>query len=365
MKLRGSGIAALVALTAAAAQPLLGVELGAAEHALESAQVSLRLNHTFEGLGGTREGPLAGSLTDFEVHWQPAIPRFPRGGAFTAVYSAWSLNRTSTSPDLQGVSSLTTEPFRRWREAYFELPFGRAVRLKAGKVDANTEFAVMEFGGDLSNASAGVSPTLRTMPSYPDGAPSLNLFVVLGHGVSGGAGVYRTQGGGVYQIGEATVRWNRRRPGRVAAGVWHQAAAPSGSEDRTATSGTYFVLEQTVLRRGSDGGMKAFARFSATDEFAAPASLHNVYGASWTGFGSRHTDTAGFAILYLLPTFNAPAPRSEVANEAYYKFPINNYMAVKFDIQHVRRPGGADANLPFTVAAVRLFFSMSVANAEQ
>jgi carbohydrate-selective porin OprB len=276
----------------------------------------------------------------------------------------YSQTRPSEERGLQGLSSNLTEPLHRWREAYFELPVSRRLRLKVGKVDANSEFAVIVNGADFSNASFGVSPTLFTMPSYPYGAASANAFVAAASWLNAGVGVYSAPGGALYSVGQAGGHWSRKRSGRLAVGYWSQTAVQSRPEAMPASSGLYVVCEQTVLPRGGQKGMRVFARVSTAEKSVAPASAHAAYGVTWTGFGRREEDSSGFALLDLVPSTSGQPLRSERAFEAYYKISFNKYLALKFDIQHIRRPGGFLDSAPMTVAAFRFLISASTSRGE-
>ena len=111
--------------------------------------------------------------------------------------------------------------------------------------------------------------------------------------------------------------------------------------------------------------MQAFARFSTADKAVSPASMHNLLGASWTGFGSRRSDSAGFALLQLLPTLDGVALKAENAFEVFYKLPLARHLAMKMDLQHVRRPGGMGEAPSFAVASIRLFVNFSTGGEDE
>jgi len=300
------------------------------------------------------QAPALGGLTDVKLRWQP---RTGHVGSLTATYSVYSRTRDLEAPDLQGVSNIAAGPFHRWREVFYEVPLLQKLRVKVGKVDANTEFAVVERGADLSHASAGASQTLFTMPSYPDGALSANAFFAPGYGTSVGVGIYRLAGGGLYLVSEAGARWKRRLEGRLAIGFWKQRDSQTvGSLPES--SGSYFVIEQRLIRRGS-AGLDAFARVSIADAAVAPASLHNLYGVVWSGIGTRKNDSAGLAYMRLLPSANGVVLKPETVYESYYKLPLTSFLDLKMDFQHVRLSPSEDRPPCFAVASVRFLFSYS------
>ena len=114
---------------------------------LESAGLTLGVFHTFETIGGANDviGRIrAGGLTDAYIRWTPQWQSCSKCGEFSALYSTYYQTRPSSAPDMQGLSSITAPNFHRWREAYYHVAPFEGVRIKAGKVDANTEFAVVE-----------------------------------------------------------------------------------------------------------------------------------------------------------------------------------------------------------------------------
>jgi hypothetical protein len=67
--------------------------------------------------------------------------------------------------DAQGVSNIDSRDLTQISELWYEQRFGDdLVRVKVGKVDANSEFARVENGGEFLNPSFGVSPTIVGMP---------------------------------------------------------------------------------------------------------------------------------------------------------------------------------------------------------
>ncbi|MEO8659012.1 MAG: carbohydrate porin [Bryobacteraceae bacterium] len=312
-----------------------------------------------EGDASPRKAPLVHSLTDFDLSWQPNSKGGLKGTKFAARYSLLNRTRECLEPDMQGFSSLSAPSFRHWREAWVEQPLWGKVRLKVGKVDANTEFAVIEFAGDMSNASLGVSPALWTMPTYPGGAASANVFADVKPWLSGGAGVYRMAEGGTYAVTEIRTRWAGRKSGRAAYGHWSTTSSRGGPTAIAGTSGSYFIVEQSVLRMGDDRGLRLFARFATADALLAPASTHSAYGFTWLGVGRRAKDSIGFAVLGLQPVGDGEALRVERIYELYYRIPLSKYFAIKADIQHVVRPAGVVSAPTVTIASVRLLMNLA------
>ncbi len=115
-------------------------------------------------------------------------------------------------------------------------------RIKVGKVDANSEFDRSAYGRQFLNQSTGSSSTLFTLPTYPDAATSINVFLKPTKELQLGLGVYdgslaqgvRTSGLGpktffrrpddLFLIGEADQTWKlgpQQLTGRLGVGGWY------------------------------------------------------------------------------------------------------------------------------------------------
>jgi hypothetical protein len=318
-------------------------------NALRGLGVGFELLHSFEAIGTRGSSPLAAALTDLSVSFRPSRLKRTR---LAGTYSLYGQSGPLQTAEIQSVSNLTAPPYRQWREFYVETLTPRGMRIKGGRVDANTEFSVVDSAADFSNAAAGVNPSLADMPSYPQGALSANVFMPLTKGISAGTGVYRLAGGRLYVVAEGEIRWSRSRPGRFVAGVWRQ----SGS-----TAGSYVVAEQTLLRRGAGEGLKAFTRLSLAGKAVAEAALHEMYGVSLTGLGSRRRDSVGAAGFHLLPHDLGRTSAAETVYELYYKCPVTGHLDAKVDVQRVQLAAGGERP-PFAVLAMRLLFSFSTAD---
>ena len=154
----------------------------------------------------------------------------------------------------QGLSSLDAEDFGGVGEAWLEWrtrgaqgeTTGRGLRLKLGRVDANTEFAYSDAAAAFGNPSFGMSPVLAVLPTYPSPATSVNVFARAGAtSPEVGSGLYRTADGTYVLVGQlsgeirgpGTVRWSAGWAGSLA-----------GPE---AQAGAYLVVERASDERWS------------------------------------------------------------------------------------------------------------------
>ncbi len=148
--------------------------------------------------------------------------------------------------DIQGVSNLETDTVDQIAEFWYEQWLAdRVVRLKVGKIEGNSEFAFVDSASDFMNGSAGISPTVFTIPSAPDTSFGFNLFLYPSETWYAGFGFYdgaaavdgvrtgnrgpstfwsSSQSNDYFYIGEVGHTWETlgsMYEGRLAAGVWH------------------------------------------------------------------------------------------------------------------------------------------------
>lgn len=129
------------------------------------------------------------------------------GAGFTArveFLGKWGHDEAVAFPSSQGLSSLDAYDFRGVGEAWVEWSGVSVARVKAGWVDANSEFASSEVAAAFANPSFGLTPTLGFMPSYPAPQLSLNAFVSPFGGPELGVGAYRAADGDWSAVVQAT-----------------------------------------------------------------------------------------------------------------------------------------------------------------
>lgn len=260
---------------------------------------------------------------------------------------------------------------------YEQVLLGGGLRLKIGKVDANTEFANVEIAGEFSNSSAGFSPTIFGLPTYPDPAAGVNLFAnlvdrggvsfTLGYGVYDGAAAVdgvRTGNRGpatmfsskrsddLFHIAQGELEWDsigRFGAGRLTVGVWHHTGDferfDGGEEDGAA--GLFLTFEQQVSGRSQGRGAYVFAQYGWTDDRLSEIGQHLAGGVVTMGtFPGRDDDSAGVYLSYadLSDAEGAGFEGDEFVIDAYYRVRVNGSVYVQPEIQYIARPsGGAGA----------------------
>lgn len=277
--------------------------------------------------------------------------------------------------DVQTYSNIEDERRVQLAEAWYEQRLlDDRLRVKIGKVDANTEFAIAENGLEFLNSSMGFSPTVFLLPTYPDPAMSVNLYVNPLESLTFGLGVYdgslqrgvRTgargprsafsPGGAFFLIGEVGMRWAHERsdhplPGRLAVGAWHH----TGRIDRlmggtqSGTAGLYAVLDQTLWRAGpaeDDAAVAMFLQYGHAEARVSEVEHHAGGGFVWTGLiPGRSDDVVGLGASWVGLSEHAGFVRgSETAIELFYQARLTPWLILQPDIQFIRHPGGERGN---------------------
>lgn len=279
--------------------------------------------------------------------------------------------------DLQGFDNIDAEEFSQVSELWYEQRFlQNLLRVKIGKVDANSEFAYVEHGAEFLNSSMGYSPTILGFPSYPDPATSVNVFVEPVEWFYAGVGLYdgatqdasrgRTGNRGPATawgkpsdwmlLGEMGFRWSLPSdlPGRLGLGGWGHsgrfAYVDESGQDAGGTQGFYLVADQMVWRenpalKDDTQGIGLFGQFGYADEQVSEFSHHIGGGLAWTGaIPTRDNDVMGLGASYVsLSPQAAFAEDYELAIEGFYKVQFTPWASLKPDVQYIVNPGGGDA----------------------
>ncbi len=277
--------------------------------------------------------------------------------------------------DLQVYSNIDSEDRTQLAQLWYEQSLLEdRLRVKLGKIDANSDFAFVEQGFRFIHSSFGFSPTVLGMPSYPDSAFGGLAYARPGGGTYLGAGVFdgATQAGrptgprgpstlfgdpsDLFLIGEAGIGWRRdagNRQGRLGIGGWRRtgdfARFDGGDEDGTA--GFYVVFDQLFLgsdRDDDDRDLGVFVQYGWADPQLSPIEHHVGAGLSFVGpLSGRPRDAAGVGISYA-GLSEAPGAGlrggSEIAAELFYSFEITPFLHLKPDLQWIRNPGGVGAD---------------------
>jgi porin len=285
--------------------------------------------------------------------------------------------------DLQRFTKLNYTPFLQVAEIWYEQKlFGDKLRLKIGKIDANSEFSVIDNGLPFLNSSTQVTPTLIPFPTFPDPMPGVNVFFTPNDLFYASFGAFYanrhdrfldfsgtpydaqlTQGGMLF-IWETGMKWKHladwQADGNIRLGFWeHNGTFPRvDGGDKQGTHGFYAIADQTLWKPESKDekdaknskdskeedprGVRMFLEYAQTPGDVSVIDHHIGGGLSWTGpMPARPKDILGISFQYVHLSESAELPKSsERALEAFYKYQFTPWAAIQPDLQYIFNPGG-------------------------
>lgn len=310
------------------------------------------------------------------------------GSVFIDFYSTDGRGGSDDAGDTHGISNIATgdnldQVAELWYEQWL---FERVLRLKFGKVDANSEFAFVDCGGTYLNSAVGISTPVFTLPTYPDPAMSVNAFLYptewmyVGVGLYDGAtadGIPTGRNGPAtffsddrsdswFTIAELGFTWSSvgcLGHGRCCLGGWYHSAdfeRFDGTIDE-GTEGVYVVAEQQLMRAGdkddaAERGLYAFFRYAWADEEVSAAGQHFGGGLMLKGtFAGRDDDEAGIFVstLLLSDATGATFEGDETAVELYYRLSLTPFFHITPDLQWIGNPSGDPSVDDAVVGALR------------
>ncbi|MEO6832583.1 MAG: carbohydrate porin [Chitinophagaceae bacterium] len=339
--------------------------------------LSFGLKESLEGyhnfVGGVKTGTAYASTFDANINFdlQKLI------GLKNATFYADLEYHTGDNPtqkligDFQVFDKHNSFPFVQMLELWYQQElFHSKLRIKIGKIDANSEFSVIDGGLEFINSSTQVSPTFFVFPTFPDPVPSINIFFspsklfylnlamdyanknarflnFYGDPVSVQATTY-----GVLLLSEAGLRWDHlsrfKKDGNFKLGLWQHTGTFSNFDGKSTqgANGIYAIFNQTLWQpiapNINDRGIRMFLDFGLTDPNLAAIYAHYGGGLVWTGPSSkRNKDVIGLSSNYmpLSPQLHL-AEQNETNIETFYKLSVTNWLSVKADVQYIFNPGG-------------------------
>jgi len=349
---------------------------------LKQAGITVEASLVLEGFknfrGGIRTTPLVGASTfDLSLGLDTEKLFNWKGGKFYVTLEDHA-GRNPTQllvGDLQVFDKLNTAPYLQVFELWYQqVLWDGKLRLKIGKVDANTEFSVIDNGLAFLNSSAQVSPTVFIFPTTPDPMPAVNVFFSPEDSYYVGLGAYyanrsvdfgnltgspqnaQLSNNGSFWIGETGVRWEKAplltNRGNLKLGLWgHTGTFPriSGSPQR-GTYGFYAVFNQTIWQPAGASengrGVRMFLTYGRTQRSITPIYQHCGGGVTWTGLlAARPKDIVGFSPQFAQLSPQAGLPFSyELALETFYQLKIQRWAVLMPDLQFIVHPGGQYRN---------------------
>jgi porin len=263
--------------------------------------------------------------------------------------------------DAQGFSNIDSASKTYLYELWLQQTLWKnRVRFKAGKIDANSEFATVKIAADFLNSSMGYSPTILSFPTYPEPRPGITVFLQPGH-YQVGAGLLRTAQQENMWIVEAGREWRlsvNELPGRSSFGTWRISGPVKcfDGDELNTTRGYYLVAEQALWKnaraeKGSEQTLSMFLQYGSANAEISPFTRHLGGGIVLESpFAVRPNDAIGFGITSVRFTDADEAGFErdhEVAAEIYYRVSLTRFLSLVPDFQFIRNPGGARSNDAF------------------
>ncbi len=151
---------------------------------LQEAGIAVGATLTLEGFsnlqGGIDTAHLVGATTfDLNLALDTEKIFHLHGGEFYIDIEDHAFRNPSTAlvGDLQVFDKQNASPYLEIFELWYQQKlFDDKIRVKIGKVDANSEFVLVDNGLAFINSSSQLSPTIFLLPTTPDPMPSLNVF---------------------------------------------------------------------------------------------------------------------------------------------------------------------------------------------
>lgn len=271
--------------------------------------------------------------------------------------------------DAQTLSNIDTAYLFQVSEYWIEqLLFGGWSRVKLGKMDSNVDFVAVDYGGDFSQSSFAVIPTVPT-PTFPDPALGAAIFWEPEDWLSIGAGLYegapdgRTSGfntafdskrqDGVFSIYELALKSSfgeqKDLPGTYRFGAWYhsddfeEVGDDADTDVFEGNNGFYLAFDQMLYHEkgDSDQGLGTFFQFGWAPENRNEIDRYFGVGLSYVGLiPGRDEDITGIGLAQALWSNRIDGFTRETAIELFYKAQLTESVSIKPDIHYIANPGG-------------------------
>jgi porin len=354
---------------------------GGTRDRLDKAGVDFGVDWVAQGFdnfrGGIRDGTTAASTLDVNLTLDMGKLEGLTGGTFYADLEDHA--GTDPSAELVGDAEKFTKfnysKFLQVAEIWYQqVLWAGKVRIKAGKVDANSEYSVIDNGLLFLNSSTQVSPTVLTFPTFPDPMPSADLFLTPADWYYASFGAFYANrsdrfldfvgspqaaqfaSGGTFLIGETGFKWQRisdwQADGNLRLGAWGDTGTFPRLDSGSArgTDGYYAISNQTLWRPtpkpDEARGIRLFLEFAVTPGDVSLIDRHWGGGVAWTGpIADRPDDVLGISPQVVRLSGNARLPEGQERDlEVFYRYQFAGWGSLQPDVQFLSHPGGAYRN---------------------
>lgn len=285
-------------------------------------------------------------------------------------YSSLHANETAGNGfviPIQAISGIEADSGVRLAEIWAEYTLDKRVSLRAGKIDANRDFAFVENGASFLNATAGYTPAFVTLPNYNDSRPGIEFLVNREQSHFNAAIFSPIEGTGVLLIGEFGQEWNPRGwNGRIAGGIWNLVGQMPllGTDGTGHPEGVYFVAEQKFWRQElaphGQRSLSAYMQWGDASREIAPMPRQIAFGVIMSSpFSTRTADAVGTSCSRGLAYDLAQGrhARYETAWELFYRLQFTKELSLTPDLQYIAHPGATHSQ-PSIALGLRLAMNL-------
>lgn len=255
-------------------------------------------------------------------------------------------NASNYIGDIQVASNIDAQEFAKLYEYWVSYQFASSGgELTLGQLDLNTKFAYADNASEFLNSSMGISPTVFTIPTYPEPALSVVYEHQVGPHMSLAGAVSAGAGNDDFSEQFYILEWQYQSAGtRVKAGAWHHTGdvlALNGATEN-GSEGGYAVFES----QSDSLPLRYYAQYGYTDEILSEVSQHVGVGVTASHFVFNQKTMVGLGITAArLSELADTRKRWETVAELFVKFDINEAFSLKPDFQYIVSPAGEDRNV--------------------
>lgn len=254
-------------------------------------------------------------------------------------------NGTLDTGAIQAYSNIDDDEFSKIYEVWLEGNYqDKGIRFKLGQIDANSEFAYVEHGGEFIHSSMGFSPSIAFLPTYP--MPTL-AGAFFWQPIENGTGSFAIFSDDTNEFDESFYigEWAQLINNIIVkVGIWHQTGnieTLTAANTLDGTEGVYVTAEGDLsMQLFSSQSAGWFSQLGYSDDKVAEIDFHFGAGIAFYDTLNREGDVAGIGITHVKTSkyIHDELQRSETAFEVFYRYQANDYLAFKPDIQYIVAP---------------------------
>lgn len=291
-----------------------------------------------------------------DVNARYTLDRFhwSRASLFGQYYAFGGRNGSTILGDYEGFSGIDADPFAHAGELSLDVDWwpGR-LRTRAGRLDANSDFALPISTELFQHSSAGFSGAIYPMPTYPNPEVGVVAEYHVKGTVSTTVGWYNgpepeDAGGRMVAPGQMwlvqTSTGDNPEVGRVVLGAWRHTGGFLNDRDWLRDSRGWFLLAERVAGHVSEGrALVASTQASFSLDGVAPVRRHVALGVRVDrATRRRFNDSMGVRVSFaeLSAPHELATDATELGIELFHRFALTSWLGLQPDIQWLRLPAG-------------------------